>query len=529
MRILWSSNSPFAATGYGQQTAIACRHLKDIGHDVAILALWGLQGSRVDWGDIPIYPNNPQDWGIKHAPMFYKDWNADLLITLVDVWVQGGLQREMNWAPWMPVDHDPVPPAVIKTLKSALGLVKPIAMSRYGQQQLSNNGIDSYYIPHSVNCEAFVPNLEWRQQSRARYNWEDKFVIGTVGTNHVGERKNWRVSLRAIKEFDSMHPGEIIYYMHTNPMDERGEVNLVELRNQYGIDDITKFPSQTDMVVGIPQDTMARMYNSLDVFLLPSKGEGFGIPIIESMACGVPVITTDCTAQSELVKDAGGWLIKDLKPWFTTQSSWQFDCRWEEVVERLEQAYQAKKDGTMINHQTLARSRALEYDDKLVFKDYWPPVLEDIEKRIKQPKNLEGIQIWRRAFIPKTCLPRRVLDIGCGLDTPYYEVLKELGDYTGVDIRIKGYENRDGKRVCHADAHDLSKFQDGEFGFVWMSEVLEHLDNPEKALAEAKRVSKHGICLFSTPQTMAFKLDPDHRVVRIPHTTVATGDGLISW
>jgi len=500
-----------------------------MGHDVAILAFYGLQGSKIDWGDIPIYPNNPQDWGIKHSPMFYKDWKADILITLVDVWVMGQLHREMKWVPWTPVDSSPIPPLVVKVLKESVGLVKPIAMSKYGQKQMADNGIEAYYIPHSVDCRTFTPNPEWREQSRKRYNWEDKFVIGTVGTNHAGDRKNWRVAMKAVKEFDAMHPGEVIYYTHTNPNDERGEVNLVQMREYYKIDDIVKFPSMAEMIIGIPNDAMAKMYNSLDVFLLPSKGEGFGIPIVESMACGTPVITTDCTAQTEIMENAGGWLIKDLKPWFTTQSTFQFDCTWEEIVERLEEAYQAKKNGTMINHQKLARSKALEYDDEVIYRDYWPPVLEDIEKRIKTPKNLEGIQEWRRAFIPRTCLPRKVLDIGCGLETPYYVWLKELGDYVGVDNRFKADEHKDGKQLVKADAHDLSMFSDGEFGFVWMSEILEHLDNPEKALAEAKRVGKHGCCIFSTPQTNAFKFDPDHRVVKIDHAVLATGDGYLSW
>ncbi len=528
MRILWSSNSPFVASGYGQQTACACRHLKDMGHDVAILAFFGLQGSRIEWGDIPIYPNNAQDWGIKHSPLFYNDWKADIFITLVDVWVLGGLDKRMNWVPWMPVDHNPVPQGIVEILKHSPGLVKPIAMSKYGQKQLADHDIEAYYIPHSVNCEVFIPDIEWRQRARDKFNWQDKFVIGTVGTNHQGDRKNWRISLKAIKEFEKMHPGEIIYYMHTNPRDERGELDVRLLKSEYGLDDIVRFPSETDMFVGIPTDTMARMYNTLDVFLLPTKGEGFGVPLIESMACGVPVITTNCTAQIEIMENAGGWLIKDLKPWFTGQSSWQFDCTWEEVVERLEQAYQAKKDGSMINHQKLARSRALEYDDKVIFRDYWPPVLEDIEKRLKQPRNLEGVQSWRQLFIPKTCLPRKVLDIGCGLTMPYYKLLEHLGDYTGVDTRFKGDEHLDGARLVKADAVDLP-FKDGEFGFVWMSELLEHLENPEKAIAEAKRVGKHGVCLFATPQCQNFKFDPDHKIVKMPYNVLNTGDGLIEW
>ncbi len=528
MRILWSSNSPFVTSGYGSQTACATRYLKDMGHDVAILAFYGLQGSRINWGDIPVYPNNPQDWGVRHSPMFYKDWKADVLITLVDVWVLGSLNPEMNFVPWMPVDHDPIPPKVVDTLRITRGLVKPIAMSKFGQKQLADNDIDAYYIPHSVNCEVFTPNPDLRNEYRKRFNWEDKFVVGAVGTNHVGDRKNWRVSLKAVSEFEKMHPGEIIYYMHTTPKDEKGEIDIILLRNSLGLEDIVKFPPEVDMTVGIPTDVMSRMYNCLDVFLLPSKGEGFGVPLIESMACGTPCITTDCTAQTEIMEGAGGWLIKDLKPWFTPQGSWQFDCTWQEVVERLEQAYQAKKDGTMINHQKLSRSRGLEYDDKIIYKKYWPPVLADIEKRIKTPKNLEGIQEWRRVFIPKVCLPRKVLDIGCGLTTPYYPWLSHLGEYTGIDNRLDGKAPVEGKRLVKADACALP-FKDGEFGFVWMSEVLEHLDEPEKALSEAKRVGQHGVCLFSTPQNSFFKIDPEHKVVKIPYVTLTTGDGCIVW
>ncbi len=320
MRVLWSSNSPFVATGYGQQTAIACRHLKDMGHDVAILAYYGLQGSKVDWGDIPLYPNNTNDFGVKYAGMFYKDWNADLFLTLTDVWVLKNLETAMHFCPWFPVDHDPAPPMVVDTLKASAGLIKPIAMSRFGQAQVAAKGIEAYYIPHMINTDLFVPSPEWRALSRERYGWQDKFVIGTVATNHE-QRKNWVAGMKAVSKFSWMHPGEVIYYMHTNPFDERG-INLQLLRKQMGIEDITKFPSMTDMTTGIPQETMARMYNALDVFLLPTKGEGFGIPIVEAMACGIPVITTNCTAQKEICAEGGAWMIKDLLPIWTGQNSW---------------------------------------------------------------------------------------------------------------------------------------------------------------------------------------------------------------
>lgn len=43
----------------------------------------------------------------------------------------------------------------------------------------------------------------------------------------------------------------------------------------------------------IPDDKMNNFYNSLDVFVFPTAWEGYGIPMIEAMACGKPVITID--------------------------------------------------------------------------------------------------------------------------------------------------------------------------------------------------------------------------------------------
>ena len=47
------------------------------------------------------------------------------------------------------------------------------------------------------------------------------------------------------------------------------------------------------------------LYNCADIFVYPSLYEGFGLPPLEAMACGVPVITSNISSLPEVVGDAG--------------------------------------------------------------------------------------------------------------------------------------------------------------------------------------------------------------------------------
>lgn len=53
----------------------------------------------------------------------------------------------------------------------------------------------------------------------------------------------------------------------------------------------------------IPVDDMPLFYNAASVFVYPSLYEGFGLPVVESMACGTPVITSNITSLPEVVGD----------------------------------------------------------------------------------------------------------------------------------------------------------------------------------------------------------------------------------
>jgi glycosyltransferase involved in cell wall biosynthesis len=58
-------------------------------------------------------------------------------------------------------------------------------------------------------------------------------------------------------------------------------------------------------LVGVPHENMWELYNAVDCLLFPSWYEGLGLPPIEAMACGIPVVTSNAAALPESVGEAG--------------------------------------------------------------------------------------------------------------------------------------------------------------------------------------------------------------------------------
>ncbi len=54
----------------------------------------------------------------------------------------------------------------------------------------------------------------------------------------------------------------------------------------------------------VPQDDLPALYNAAPVFVFPSLHEGFGLPVLEAMACGTPVVTSNVSALPEIAGDA---------------------------------------------------------------------------------------------------------------------------------------------------------------------------------------------------------------------------------
>jgi len=391
-RILWVSNAPWAATGYGQQTAQAITRLKADGNDVAVAANYGLEASATMWnspaGSIPVYPRGMEQWSNDVIPAHMHDWSQrdkdaeHLLMTLFDVWVfKGEKWAEFPVASWIPIDHVPAPPEVAAW--SRLPFVYPIAMSKFGKSMLENVGIESWYVPHAVEkvykpTKSFVtPNGQTFTGRQFMKISEDKFVVGMNAANKGVSpvRKAFGENLLAFSMFAKKYDDAVLY-IHTDPSGSMGGIRINDLILSCGIPpEKVVFPDPYLLRSGISQEIMAAIYSGMDVLLATSMGEGFGVPTIEALSCGVPVIVSDFAASTELCGD--GWKIGGQPYWDAPQKSWFHIPSVPEIVDALVQAYNRGRGPSQ-----KALDFAKQYDADFVFETQWKPTLDSIFAKV---------------------------------------------------------------------------------------------------------------------------------------------------
>jgi glycosyltransferase involved in cell wall biosynthesis len=404
-KILWMSNAAWAPTGYGNQTRLVVPRLKNAGYDMAILAFYGLEGGIIEWEGIRCYPKGIHAYGVDVAGADAAHFGAKFLISLIDAWViEPQAFPNTHWVPWFPVDMEPLPRAVERQVKKAY---KRIVFSRFAERMVNNAGLDCYYVPHGVDCNQYRP-LEM-DTCRDGLKWpKDRFIIGMVAANQgQPSRKAFTQQLEAYSIFKKRHP-DAWMYMHTlkgnSPLGQsRQSVNLIEYCGYLGLkvgvlgqcdpnDVDVLFPDEFNLHLGFPQEYMTGIYSAMDVFLLVSMGEGFGIPIVEAQACGCPVIVGDWTAMSELC--FSGWKVdkSEAQPWWTPLAASQFSPQVIPIVERLEKAYLAKGRKKF---REQAREGALLYDADRVVTEYWKPTLENIIHEIDNPEKMPEMNLVR--------------------------------------------------------------------------------------------------------------------------------------
>ncbi|MCX7992757.1 MAG: glycosyltransferase family 4 protein [Fimbriimonadales bacterium] len=150
--------------------------------------------------------------------------------------------------------------------------------------------------------EGFYPIEKAQAQVwvKERYGVESPFALA-VGV--LQPRKNWELAMLAVyfarKEYDL--PLRLV--LTGKPGWARRALN--EAKRELGAE---QWLIETGYV---PDEHLVWLYNAADVFLYPSFYEGFGLPPLEAMACGTPVIASNGGALPEVVGSGGILLPPD--------------------------------------------------------------------------------------------------------------------------------------------------------------------------------------------------------------------------
>jgi len=380
--ISWYSNSPGMPTGYGTQTAQVVSRLKRDGFTIQCLSNYGVEGLPTVWdsghGPVRVQPRGADAYSNDVAGVYHRQLLAenpdkvDLFFTLYDVWVlQAASFDTMRVASWIPIDHNPVPPKVLDWAKKPN--VRPITMSRFGQQALAAYGVESTYIPHAIE-KVFKPTETIDGVPVRDYTkWGDRFVIGMNAANKAGggiHRKAYAENFLAFAHF-AKDKDDVVLYVHADLLGAFGGWSLNDLAQACGISqDKLIFADPIEYRLGISAEKLAGLYSGMDVLLSVNYGEGFGVPQVEAQACGTPIITSNSCASPELAGPDS--FIVDGQPfWDYAQRSWFHLPFVHNIVGALEQAYQR---GRKEFPDTIEFAK--QYDAETVYQKHWLPFLK---------------------------------------------------------------------------------------------------------------------------------------------------------
>jgi len=131
--------------------------------------------------------------------------------------------------------------------------------------------------------------------SLLKYGINKKYIL-SVGI--IEPRKNFATLIKAFNYIREKDPGFSYSLVIAGRTGWKSEDTYAERERS---------PYREDIIFTgrIPDSELVQIYNNAEIFVCPSIFEGFGMPPLEAMSCGLPVIASDTSSLKEVVGDSG--------------------------------------------------------------------------------------------------------------------------------------------------------------------------------------------------------------------------------
>jgi glycosyltransferase involved in cell wall biosynthesis len=302
------------------------QHLAELGHEVAVFAFVGCAYGDTEWTGclghtIKVF-GNPLRNSHAFVERAAAAWKADVVVAWFDIWTVAALLGTLKLPRlvlYAPVDSSPVAGLLAEGLKHA-EVVVPYCHFAYAELRAA--GLDcASPIYHGCDTDLYRPGDQ--ATARQAFGIPDGPLFVTVKANN-GERSNYPGQLAAFRTVvDRAH-----YWAWAYPYMDTLMPDAWDLEGMWDSLDGPRgkllLPDPWTYLEGLPDEKMPQLYACADWLVNCTLGEGFGFPIIEAMACEVPVIVSDWSSMPELVKPDRGLVVSASTP-FPCQAtySWQ--------------------------------------------------------------------------------------------------------------------------------------------------------------------------------------------------------------
>jgi glycosyltransferase involved in cell wall biosynthesis len=259
-------------------------------------------------------PSDP--YGFEYVEDIYKAIKPDIIVAFNDVWILHVYWQKLKdlvkkddvkWINYFPVDGGGWFEPVVKWMED---VDLCVTYTDYAINVIKEAGYEGKIVslPHGVDTSIF--NQMDRQQTRRIIGKmkEDDFIVFNGNRNQP--RKRIDLTIMAFAKFAVDKPNAKLY-LHMGTKDVGWDI--IPLFNnemkKYGLESEGRlYLSGMEMSPEkntITPDVLNIIYNSVDVGVNTSEGEGWGLVPFEHAACGVPQIVPNYSASAEIFEDCG--------------------------------------------------------------------------------------------------------------------------------------------------------------------------------------------------------------------------------
>jgi glycosyltransferase involved in cell wall biosynthesis len=362
LRILFVNEASFLSTGFGTYGLEVLNRLHKTGkYELAELASYGhprdIRQRDFPWkyyGNMPqtkeeesIYWNNPSyQWGEWKFEQTCLDFKPDVVWSIRDWWSDEFIERSpfrrmYQWYTMPTVDGIPQDDDWIATYTNADAI---FSYSEFGKEVLSAQSSEHIkvidIISPGVDLATFKP-VKNKEEAKDSFGLEkDVFIVGTVMRNQ--RRKLYPDLFKSFRNLLNRLSPEIstktYLYCHTAYPDLGWKIPRLLKENalcskvlftykcqkcenvfpSFFADSRTACNKCNGIAVlpnsqtGITREDLSRVYNTFDIYVQYANAEGFGMPIVEAAACGLPVMVVDYSAMQDFKQTLGAIPINVL-------------------------------------------------------------------------------------------------------------------------------------------------------------------------------------------------------------------------